>query len=122
MYKGKPRSWSKFDNAFKVAVAREYLTGNQSLNEVARKYDLKGEATVRWFLKWYRNNYEQYKGSPPGDQQKADSGELQGDQELLKQLKEAHLKIAGLEMLIETAKKELGVDIVKKPGTKQSFK
>jgi hypothetical protein len=37
-----------------------------------------------------------------------------------KQLKEANLKIAGLEMLIETAHKELGVDMVKKPGTKQS--
>jgi hypothetical protein len=39
-----------------------------------------------------------------------------------KALKEAHLKIAALEMLIENAGKELGVDLVKKPGTKQSGK
>lgn len=40
-------------------------------------------------------------------------------QSLAKQLKEANLKIAGLQILIETAQKELGIDIAKKPGTKQ---
>ena len=39
--------------------------------------------------------------------------------QLLKQLKDANLKVAGLEMLIESAQKELGIDIVKKSGTKQ---
>ena len=37
----------------------------------------------------------------------------------IKALKEANLKIAALEMLIENAGKELGVDLVKKLGTKQ---
>jgi hypothetical protein len=40
-------------------------------------------------------------------------------EQILKQLKDANLKVTGLEMLIETAQKELGIDIVKKPGTKQ---
>jgi len=48
--------------------------------------------------------------------------EVVTDKQLSKQLQEANLKIAGLEMLIETAQKELGVDIVKKYGTKQSLK
>jgi hypothetical protein len=49
-------------------------------------------------------------------------GVTAGEKELSQQLKEANLKIAGLQMLIEIAQKELGIDIVKKPGTKQSSK
>jgi len=44
----------------------------------------------------------------------------QNKEQISKQLKQANLKIAGLEMLIETVQKELGVDFVKKPGTKRS--
>ena len=37
-------------------------------------------------------------------------------------LKEANLKVTALEMLIENASKELGVDLIKKFGTKQPKK
>lgn len=43
-------------------------------------------------------------------------------EELRKQLKQANLKVAAWEMLLQNAGKELGVDIVKKFGTKQSGK
>jgi hypothetical protein len=39
-----------------------------------------------------------------------------------KQLKEALLKVEALELLIANAQKELGIDLVKKLGTKQPGK
>jgi len=105
-----------YDSSLKIAVAREYLTGNLGYGLLARKYDL-GIGTVQHFIKWYKKHY------PDGLQQQLHPGSKSvADNQLSRQLKEAHLKIAGLEMLIEIARKELGIDIVKKPGTKQSLK
>jgi transposase-like protein len=107
-----------YDNAFKIAIAREYLSTNQGYGAIAVKYNLPGPDTVRYFVNWYKNKYPEgllkpvMREEPPLED--IDNGQIS------KQLKEANLKIAGLEMLIETAQKELGIDIVKKPGTKQS--
>ena len=109
-----------YDNAFKIAVAREYLTSNYSYGYLANKYNLAGAKTIEGFVRWYKKQY----GSDINQPVKAEdplSGGL-NDGQLSQQLKDANLKIAGLEMLIEIAQKELGVDIVKKPGTKQSLK
>jgi len=107
-----------YKNAFKIVVAREYITGNQGYGMLAKKYGLPDARTVAWFVKWYKKNY------PEGVQQPGKIEEPVADdpdqEQLSQRLKEANLKIAGLEMLIETAQKELGIDIVKKPGTKQS--
>jgi transposase len=106
-----------YDNALKVAVSVEYLTSNLSKSELGKKYGLSVK-TVDGFVRWYRKKY-----SAKADEAIDDtvSDNLNAKQ-LSQQLKEANLKIAGLEMLIEVARKELGIDIVKKPGTKQSFK
>ena len=106
-----------YENSLKIAVAREYLTSQLSYGNLAAKYNLRLD-TIRHFVKWYKARY------PDGDDQRpiesiaGSSPGINKDQELDK----AHLKIAGLEMLIETAQKELGIDIVKKYGTKQSTK
>lgn len=103
-----------YETSFKVAIAREYLTSNLGYGGLAKKYNIPS-STVSDFIKWYR------KRSPDVT---TDSSPLpittQESKSLEKQLKEANLKIAGLEMLIEIAGKELGVDIVKKLGAKQS--
>ena len=103
-----------YEASFKVALAREYLIGNLGYGGLAKKYNIPS-STVADFIKWYR------KRSPDIA---TDTSPLpvttQEDKSLEKQLKEANLKIAGLEMLIEIAGKELGVDIVKKLGAKQS--
>ena len=104
------------DPAFKIAVAREYLTSALGVNKLAEKYDLRSGATVRFFVRWYKERY------PNGIIEQQASGS--GEQTFIdnKDLKNANLKIAALEMLIEEASKELGVDLVKKFGTKQSKK
>ena|SRR5688572_33396230 len=110
-----------YPESFKVAVAREYLTGHLGFSKLARKHNLPGEFTARYFVKWYKRRYPDSSGFPT-------QGAVMGietpvnDRDLEKRLKEANLRIAGLEMLIEVAQRELGIDIVKKPGTKQSPK
>lgn len=105
-----------YDNAFKVAIAREYLTSELGKGALGKKYGLSTK-TVDGFVRWYRKRYadqiEQLDKDKPEEANNLNAAQL------LKQLKESNLKIAGLEMLIEVAQKELGVDIIKKPGTKQ---
>jgi hypothetical protein len=108
-----------YDNKLKIVVAREYLTGNLGYGALAKKYSIE-QRTVRHFVFWYRKHYsEQQVDIQPKTLTNPIS---QTEQDVFHQLKEANLKIAALELLIETAQKELGIDIAKKPGTKQSMK
>lgn len=107
-----------YDSNLKIAVAREYLTGNLGYGSLTKKYGLFSIGTTRHFVRWYKKHYPDGVTTPPVVTQPGVNNETL----LSKQLKEANLKIAGLEMLIETARKELGIDIAKKHGTKQSSK
>jgi NADP-dependent 3-hydroxy acid dehydrogenase YdfG len=102
-----------YENSLKIAVAREYLTSDLGFSKLGAKYGLSGD-TVEWFVKWYKTRYP--KGVVP------EEATVPKQSETDKALKEANLKIAALEMLIENAGKELGIDLVKKLGTKQSGK
>ena len=99
-----------YEPEFRIAVAREYLTGNLGYGRLAVKYELPGPTTVVSFVKWYQRHYQ-------------DESIIQTNQSCLaepdKALAAARLKITGLEMFIQKAGKELGVDLVKKYGTKQ---
>jgi transposase-like protein len=108
-----------YESSLKIAVAREYLTSNLGYGKLAQKYGLNGPSVVREFVKWYNKRYPP--GHEPQPQQTIESkgiSDKQGD----KALQEANLKIEALETLIEIAQKELGIDIVKKFGTKRSMK
>jgi transposase-like protein len=103
------------DPAFKVAVARDYLTSSLGYGAIAQKYGLHSISTVRFFVKWYK------KQNPNElDSAARASGKTQLKED--KPLQQANLKITALEMLIEEASKELGIDLVKKFGTRQSKK
>jgi transposase-like protein len=125
MKKKSPGRAPQYEATMKIAIAREYLTGNLGYGELAKKYGLSKE-TIRHFVTWYKeNNVTDDEGQtsavpaavnapfPSLTDQPADKD---------KQLEEAHLKIAALEMLIANAQKELGIDLIKKPGAKQSNK
>ena len=111
------------DNILKIAVAREHLSSDLGYKKLAIKYDLSGPSTVKHFVKWYKANYPtgEIPAVQPAQQteQPTTTSEVE---ELRKQLQQANLKVAAWEMLLENAGKELGVDIVKKFGTKQSGK
>ena len=103
----------KYETSYKIALAREYLTGNLGYGNLGKKYGL-DPATITYFVKWYKQRYNDVPPEPTTEDPIAVV-----DKSIENQLKEANLKIAGLEMLIEIAGKELGVDIVKKHGAKQ---
>ena len=108
----------KYEASLKIAIAREYLSSNLGYGKLGEKYGLSG-TTVVHFVKWYKKRY------PDGQyQQPIETSEPTGtsDKQRDKALQEANLKIAALETLIEIAQKELGIDIVKKYGTKRSMK
>ena len=102
-----------YENSLKIAIAREYLTTDLGCGRLGSKYGLKGD-TVQYFVKWYKAKYPD--GIVPEDIPSLKHSDSD------KALKEANLKIAALELLIENAGKELGIDLVKKHGTKQSRK
>ena len=108
-----------YDESLKIAVARDYITGNLSQQQVAEKHNLPGgRQTVTQFVRWYKKHFDlqlsQTNGSPP-DQQ----GQDKAVKELEKKLSDANLKIAALEIMIEIAEEDLGIEIRKKRGTKQ---
>lgn len=123
---GRPSKYAEKD---KIAIAREYLTGDLSYGELAKKYGLENKETVRHFVDWYKSHYgvaiadpsTAQEGGPaaPSMPQKVVQGK---DKDKDKELEQARLKIAALELLIANAQKELGIDLVKKLGTKQSGK
>jgi transposase len=117
--KNKAGRASVYDDALKIAAARDYLTSNLSLRQTAEKYKLKDGDVVRWFVKWYNTHHGSelsVSNSSPPAQNSSPPMEIK---ELEKQLANANLKIAALEIMIEIAEKDLEIDIRKKPGTKQ---
>jgi transposase-like protein len=107
-----------FPEPFKIAVAREYLLGQLSYSQLAKKHQLTSGDTVRYFVSWYKQwiaRQEQEAAIEPG-------AAVDNALALTDQLKQANLRITALEMLIKNAEKELGVDLVKKSGTKQQGK
>jgi transposase-like protein len=116
---GKP---SAFENSFKIMIAREYLCSNLGYGTLAKKYGLSGPTTVVYFVKWYKSNYAEVQEVQLADESENKTDSSTEVEELRKQLQLANLKVAGWELLMENAHKELGIDIVKKYGTKQSDK
>ena len=115
---GKPE---KHDPALKIAIATEYLKGELGYGRLGAKYGLSLTAVCA-IVKWYRKHYgEQAVADAPtaAPQSETESPEVRA---LKKRLELAELKAVGLEMMIEIARKELGIDIRKKSGAKQSRK
>ena len=107
-----------YPESFKLAVAREYLTGQLSLGQLAKKHQLPNSDTARYFVNWYKQwAVKQGKSSVIKPVTASDDVLALTDQ-----LRQANLRITALEMLIQNAEKELGVDLIKKPGTKQQGK
>lgn len=104
-----------FEDSFKIAVAREYISGIFSASQVARKHGL-NQDNIFYFAKWYKRHHpDPQLPTPQGDKlMPSDTAELE------KELAMARLKITALEMLIRNAEREMGTDIIKKPGTKPS--
>ncbi|HTG57757.1 MAG TPA: hypothetical protein VL943_15880 [Niabella sp.] len=120
--KNKPGIVPIYDENLKIAVARDYLTGNLSASQVAEKYNLPNGNVVSYFVKWYKTHHDlELSQGPPSSSLAASEQRIDSQQQtnLSQELSDARLKIAALEIMIQIAEQELGVDIRKKSGTKQ---
>lgn len=113
-----------YDEAFKIAVATEYLHGALGYKKLAIKHKLP-TSTVGYFVKWHRKHFANPQAAtiPGRTNQIPDSSSAAPSADkahLQKQLEDAQLKIEALETLIAIANKDLGIDILKNTGAKQS--
>lgn len=126
----KPGPKSSYPQHLISTVCRELLSGTLSYTEVARKYNMKGTATIRnWMLnyqKQYGSNLAAMTDNNTQDKEQEDikkSSELKELQSKNEQL-QAALELARLENLmlntmIDIADEQLHTDIRKKSGAKQ---
>jgi transposase-like protein len=107
---------STFSESFKVQVALEYLDGDYSCPQVAKKYDLSTK-TVEWFVLWYRKNNPVIMPEESGEAHQSSLSE-QEHKDLEKKLALAEMKIAALEKVIAIANEEYRTDLKKKAAIK----
>ena len=105
----KRKRTSKYDAKLRIAIAQEYLTTDMGYGSLARKYGI-AASTIKDFITWYKQKYTEGMEVPAAETSQVISSDQQ---------KDSDLKVIALQLLIENASKELGVDLVKKFGTKQ---
>lgn len=97
-------------------AAYKVIMGESTMEEIARSMQVSPAAVYKW-VRRYKTDI-QPQSSPTGKQEVQDPGK-DSDKAKQKEIEELKLKVAGLEMMIDIAEKELKIDIRKKPGTKQ---
>ena len=105
---------------FKRMVVAEVESGRLTKTEAREKYNIGGKSRVlEWCRKYGKNskndNYMR-------DDKERKSEESEQDKQRIRDLEaalaDAHLRLRAQEIMMDIAKKELGVDIRKKSGTK----
>jgi len=118
--KRKYKSSIRYSESFKRQVVREIELG-LTYQEAVLKYDLSGRSLITHWRKEFSSELASIIPKPMTPQEEKELSELKKrNEELAKSLKEASLRILGLETLIDVAEEELKIEIRKKPGSKQS--
>ena len=100
----------------KEAIITEYLSGNLSLRQIGRKYDIDHKTIHHWIMK--HEGKKPIKKADP--EPEPENNELPSDiKELQEELRKAKLQNKLLNAIIDIAERELKVDIRKKSGTKR---
>jgi transposase len=114
----------QYSDSFKRMIARESLTGDMTVIEIAKKYDLPHYNTVTIWRRQFKDKLDdvgdlQIKPySTPQEKKDIDVINKKA-KELEKALANANLKIVALETMIDIAEDVLKINIRKKSGTKQ---
>lgn len=121
--KGKGGRSFQHDFTLMRKVVFEYHNGDESLSAISRRYNLKAGCLPGWYKRFKLGqppfdevSLVDMPKKPPTDQEEQLRKQ---NEELLKKLELANLKIASLETMIDIAEQQMGADIRKKPGTKQ---
>lgn len=111
---------SPFEATFRRKVVEDLLTGQNTVSEISRKYNVSNSAVGEWLKKYQLEQTELVISLPmahepePVDNSDKDKAELQ------KELALAKAKIATLETMIDIAEEQFNIEIRKKSGTKPS--
>jgi transposase len=120
--KGQKGRGLKYDISFIRHIVNEYLKGNESLPQLAVKYNVAFQNISRW-VKQFSSELAQKDEiiiQPMTEQETKDLDLLKKQNESLKEkLEYEQMKNFALETMIDLAKEELGVDVRKNSGAKQ---
>lgn len=114
-----------YPDALKRRFVREVEAGELTLKEACVKYDVQWEANTKaWFQKFgsanlQANTITSVNKVSSEEVKQIDKPDLRQEKDLKEKLRDAHLKIALLETMIDVAEKQLNIDIRKKAGAKQ---
>lgn len=121
--KNQTGSRSKYGQAFRDQVALDYERGDLSYRQIIEKYGLPSVELPKWWVRCYRKKSDLEVTVPIPMTEKEKQGEKalkRRISELEKQLADAELRAFAYDTLIDVAEEQLGVEIRKKSGTKQS--
>lgn len=111
-----------YSTAFKQKVISEIESGQLSIEQARKIYNIGGGSTISKWLKKYGKNH--LLGKIVRIEMADEVAELKKLQkqkaELESALAKAHLKIISLESIIESAEEDLGIDLKKSTVRKQS--
>jgi transposase-like protein len=117
------RSNSKRDVAFMRHVARTYIEGDWSLNQLVEIFNVPNQTINRWVLKYSDELAEDRTNPTMTEEEQKEVKALQKQVEgLKKKLEYEQMKNFALETMADLAKTELGIDIRKNSGAKQPKK
>ncbi len=112
----------RYSRAFKQKVVNEIESGQLSIEGARKIYDIGGGSTINTWIKKQGKNHLLAKIVRIQMRDEVDQlKKLQKDKaELESALAKAHLKIISLESIIESAEKDLGIDLKKNTVSKPS--
>jgi len=114
---------SKYGQAFRDQVARDYEAGDLSYSQIAEKYGLPSKELPKWWVRCYRKKGEIVPAEvlTMTEKEKQEIKALRMENaKLKKQVEDAELRALAYDTMIDVAEEQLGVKIRKKSGTKQS--
>ena len=114
----------QYDITFMRMVAAAYENGDESLNQVAARFEVSRQQVKTWRLKFSSElGINSQKVTPMTEQEQKEFEALKKqNEELAKKLEYANLQVFGLQTMIDVAEEQLKIDIRKKSGSKPSKK
>jgi transposase-like protein len=111
-----------YSTAFKQKVISEIESGQHSIEQARKIYNIGGSSTIsKWIKKFGKNHLLGKKVRIEMADEIDQIKKLQKEKaELESALVKAHLKILTLETIIESAEEDLGIELKKSTGTGQS--
>lgn len=114
----------QYEQSFMRMVVSEYEHGNESLTQIADRFQISRQQVRTWRLKFSSDiGSHPLMTDPMTEQEKKEFEALKKqNEELAKKLEYANLQVFGLQTMIDVAEEQLKIEIRKKPGSKQSKK